>query len=693
MLPVISDMKLSAGGSDLNAQDTEDRTLLYRAVEHGDRKRVEALLRRGADPEARTSAGISPLYAAAYLGNITIMRLLIEHKADVNGRIVDDLTPLFAASENDHAPAVAFLVEHGADVNVRTLLRATETPLHQAALGGSVNAAKVLIEHGADVNARNSKGMTPLHLAAVAGHEEMMACLVAYGADASISDVYGQTAWEALALMRKREGRPLLAAAEHLPSLHAEAIVKIVYVALTQGGMRFKPPRVGFAVNNGAWVITAAHCTDDFIEDPRAGDLVRPLILSVHLGDLVEAEIIGTDEENDLAVLRPQWRTHPALELAGESRLAKGMEVAVAGYPPISLADGATQSGGTVCVEPLPVLQYDPKSGKRSITLGGARYVGPGWSGSPIVQTDSGLVLGVFGNQDKMVVGEVVLYQNPLGCDVYAIQTLLEKEAKDQSLGEKQPDPPDSNAEGAFAAALDYFAAFMEQEHNKALDAVREWKQLRPHSAWVHLLLAWTSLKMGQTDTAHAEKWDQAEPSFLEALRIAPDNAAVHAAFGHALLGEKRYDEARRELERALDIEPALPFALAHLVSVLTEIDPQYAAERGRRFVEQMPENAPLWFAYAGALRRLERFDDAVEAARSAVRYSRDDQYWFRGRLADVLAKSGRIDEAETCYKELLDRNPESPVYQQWYDEFLRQYRPGQSISLESPRNSSPTAR
>lgn len=675
--PAYNEMMSPDGVDELNELDEEGRTPLYVAVERGDRKSVETLLARGADVEARTHAGISPLYCAAFNGNIDIMKLLIEHGAEVNAQIVEGLTALFAASEKDHTQAIDFLVKQGADVNAKAVLRPTETPLHEAAFAGSLHAAKHLIKHGADVNARNSKaGMSPLHIAAIAKHEKMMALLIENGADASLQDVYGQTAEELMKLMSQRETRRLETAANRLPTLQTKGIVSIVYTAMVQNGRRYDPsPAVGFVVGDGRWVITAAHCVERFVEESRKGDLAKPLILSACKGDLVEAEIVAINSEADVALLRPQWAGHSALQLASESGLSKGMEVFVAGYPPPDCRADTGQVAGVVCVEALPVLQIDPQGGRRAITLGGARYIGPGWSGSPILHAATGAVLGVFGNRDHVKLGDTVLINHKFGCDVEAIRTLFHEQEIEEALETALPAEPGGDAERAYAAALDYFDGLLDEDPGKALAAVTEWAQLRPCSVWVNLLAAWTVIEAQSKQPSASETLPQAETLFLAALRQGPDSAAAHAAFAQRLLHEGRYEEARQQFEQALDIEPDMPFAVVNLLAVLTELDPLNAVKRGQVCVEQMPDVAAAWFAYAGALRKLERFEDAVEAARSAVHLAREDEHWFYGRLADILAKSGRIDEAEACYKVMLEQKPDVPHYQKWYAEFLTQYR------------------
>jgi ankyrin repeat protein len=183
---------------------------------------VEALLARGADPNARidTSAvvlgylgsprrgafeqnavgtgdvrGATPLWVAAFSTNggglfgenaryvvdssAGVMRALLAGGADHRIATDDGTTPLMAAAGLGHRSyqprrprgerspsaeeAVKVLVEAGADINAAN--EGSFTPLHAAVFRGWNEVIEYLVEHGADINARDYRGRTPFRLA------------------------------------------------------------------------------------------------------------------------------------------------------------------------------------------------------------------------------------------------------------------------------------------------------------------------------------------------------------------------------------------------------------------------------------------------------------------------------------------------------------------------------------------------
>ena len=187
---------------------------------------VEALLARGADPNARitTSAmimfyvgypkkgafetfacgtgdlrGATPLWVAAYGANgftgdafnastrrphfadssAEIIRTLLAAGADQHLMTDDGTTPLMMAAglgRATHTPgylrgvrspsgeeSVRILLDAGADVNA--VNEADFTALHGAAFRGLNEIVQILVENGADINARDFRGRTPFRLA------------------------------------------------------------------------------------------------------------------------------------------------------------------------------------------------------------------------------------------------------------------------------------------------------------------------------------------------------------------------------------------------------------------------------------------------------------------------------------------------------------------------------------------------
>jgi ankyrin repeat protein len=174
---------------------------------------LEALLKAGADPNARTLthiwyasyntgrmgvdfAGATPFWRAAYALDVDAMRLLVKYGADPN---IPTMTYGVAKRPNDAsglnaAPAGAPHVPpfHAASgVGYGTSRVAQQ---HRHVPDGWMPAAKYFIEElGVDVNMRDAEGFTALHLAAARGDNEMIKYLVGKGADVMAVNRAGQT--------------------------------------------------------------------------------------------------------------------------------------------------------------------------------------------------------------------------------------------------------------------------------------------------------------------------------------------------------------------------------------------------------------------------------------------------------------------------------------------------------------------
>jgi ankyrin repeat protein len=171
---------LVAKGADLDAKDKYGWTPLHRAVFNGKNDTAALLIAKGADVNARNHDGDTPLHKAV---TKETAELLITKGADVNARNYDGETPLYKAVNKEMAE---LLITKGADVNAKA--NDGGTPLHHKAANKDV--AELLILKGADVNARDNDGYTPLHWTAF---KDTAALLIAKGADVNAKNKYGDT--------------------------------------------------------------------------------------------------------------------------------------------------------------------------------------------------------------------------------------------------------------------------------------------------------------------------------------------------------------------------------------------------------------------------------------------------------------------------------------------------------------------
>jgi ankyrin repeat protein len=203
--------KLLNNGVNVNQEDKEGNTPLYRASEMGHTEAVKLLLSKGADVNKAKKDGDTPLTIASYEGHTEIVKLLLAKGADINKVDKDGETALYVASEGNRFDIVEMLRKAGANVNkadnrgrtplyvasregnvssVRELLKSKNvqvdkvdkdgwTPLMIASQFGAPLCARALLKAGANVNKAKPDGVTALHVASFNDQEDVVKELLA----------------------------------------------------------------------------------------------------------------------------------------------------------------------------------------------------------------------------------------------------------------------------------------------------------------------------------------------------------------------------------------------------------------------------------------------------------------------------------------------------------------------------------
>jgi cytohesin len=177
------------GGPEVSGPVQGDgHTPLYAAARAGDVEKIKALLKAGADVNARDSQGMTPLEGAILSGKRDAVAELVAAHADMNtpakrGWFVG-YTPLYQSFACRDPSIANLLLEAGGDPNN---VSDDGTPALNAVAGaGFLELAELLVAHGALVNASDKTGWTPLLCAAVKGHGEMVEYLLAHGGQLDI---------------------------------------------------------------------------------------------------------------------------------------------------------------------------------------------------------------------------------------------------------------------------------------------------------------------------------------------------------------------------------------------------------------------------------------------------------------------------------------------------------------------------
>ena len=169
-------------------------TWLHYASEVGDLARVQFLLDRGADLNARTLDDATPLMLAACCSaSAHVLGALLARGADANASDHLGNASIYFASAFGNIEAVRILLNSGANVDIAN--GDGETALFRAVYRGHIEIAKELIARGAAVDHARVNGATPLMIAAVFDRIETARVLLTHGASKTAVDREGKTAY------------------------------------------------------------------------------------------------------------------------------------------------------------------------------------------------------------------------------------------------------------------------------------------------------------------------------------------------------------------------------------------------------------------------------------------------------------------------------------------------------------------
>jgi len=169
-------------GVDIDARAADGSTALHWAAQRGDEPVLNALIEAGADPDASSRYGITPLELAATNGDTETVERLLAAGADVDHTSREGQTALMSAALNGRADTLQVLIDAGADVDAAESYRG-QTALMWAAGEGNLEAVEVLLAAGADVAAASHSGFTALLFAARNGEVGTLRTLLAGGAN------------------------------------------------------------------------------------------------------------------------------------------------------------------------------------------------------------------------------------------------------------------------------------------------------------------------------------------------------------------------------------------------------------------------------------------------------------------------------------------------------------------------------
>ena len=230
------------------------------------------------------------------------------------------------------------------------------------------------------------------------------------------------------------------AGAADLPGLIATSKLSVLPVGTysATGNPRFEFRGTGFVVGDGSLVATNFHVLPEAAEVDSGPQMA---VLGSRVGGetpVRRARVVATDRLRDLVLLQIEGAPMAPLPLAEASAAREGLGIALMGFPiggtlgySVVTHRGIIASLTTVALPAPTARQLDPRAVSRLregnfevLQLDATAY--PGNSGGPVIDIESGLVLGVV-NQVLVKSSRESALSNPTGI-TYAIPVRLLRE-------------------------------------------------------------------------------------------------------------------------------------------------------------------------------------------------------------------------------------------------------------------------
>jgi len=164
------------------------------AARQGNEKVIKALINKGMDVNAKSSAGITPLLMAIASNQKSAVKILIDSGARVSDKDKLGRGAIFYSTQKITDPEIVkMLLEKGANINETD--NSGFTPLSLAAANGNMPVVKLLVASGLSANGAGSDGdFKPLMAASANNQAAIVKQLLTYKPDIDARDKHGKTA-------------------------------------------------------------------------------------------------------------------------------------------------------------------------------------------------------------------------------------------------------------------------------------------------------------------------------------------------------------------------------------------------------------------------------------------------------------------------------------------------------------------
>lgn len=180
-------------GANIDARDQDGQTPLMAAVKSGDLSIINGLLAYKANPNLQDHDGWTAAMYGVRSNEPKIFRLLGKFKADFNKVNKDGLTALALAIVDNKANAAVAMLDNQANPDI-AMGEAKYNAMMLAVKKGNLQMVQTLLQYKANPNAKNAAGLTPLMIAAFDNQDMIVSLLLKSGADPALKDSIGKTA-------------------------------------------------------------------------------------------------------------------------------------------------------------------------------------------------------------------------------------------------------------------------------------------------------------------------------------------------------------------------------------------------------------------------------------------------------------------------------------------------------------------
>lgn len=227
----------------------------------------------------------------------------------------------------------------------------------------------------------------------------------------------------------------------------------------------------------------------------------------------------------------------------------------------------------------------------------------------------------------------------------------------------------DELAKAQFAAGDDAFQAQVLVTIGQAHEALRNTDEaLNQYDKAIQLAPRWPTPRLARARVIQVARPDEAVLELRAALDDQPDDPSMLVALARAQLSaelrrpvpQRRWDDLRQTLDQARRVAshvPGLALVEADFQALMGQLDS--AADQLREAIRHDPRNVELWTAWAGALLRQDKPEDALAALeRAAGPNAAGDQVALRIARARLLTALNRGRQARDALTTNADRLP-----------------------------------